>query len=232
MERLDGAIGEIKKSSDATAKILKTIEEIAFQTNLLALNAAVEAARAGEAGRGFAVVAEEVRGLAKRSSEAAKSTAELIAASASSTSAGVEISKETAKDLLEITDKAQQLDGLLAQIAVSSAEEAKGVSHISAAVADIERATQLNAASAEEASSAGEELNGQAQELKEVVDGGHEGEPLAKKAENSGANRLRQALGAGEAPRRLQNAAIQAKETGERRPWSAFRTPPLALEKP
>ena len=93
MERMSGAMDQIQESSREIAKIIKTIDEIAFQTNLLALNAAVEAARAGEAGAGFAVVADEVRSLAQRSAHASRETAEKIESALERSRLGVEISK-------------------------------------------------------------------------------------------------------------------------------------------
>jgi methyl-accepting chemotaxis protein len=91
---LTNAIDKIRGSTEQTANIIKTIDDIAFQTNILSLNAAVEAARAGAAGKGFAVVAEAVRGLAQRSSEAAKSTAALIKEAQVNTEKGVTVSNE------------------------------------------------------------------------------------------------------------------------------------------
>jgi Na+-translocating ferredoxin:NAD+ oxidoreductase RNF subunit RnfB len=138
MTKMSGAINDIRDSGNATAKIVKTIDEIAFQTNLLALNAAIEAARAGDAGKGFAVVAEEVRGLAKRSSEAAKNTEALIQKSIERTGVGVSISEETAAALGEITglaDKMSDLSGkmnaLLSGISNKSAagEKTPGPTH-------------------------------------------------------------------------------------------------------
>jgi methyl-accepting chemotaxis protein len=169
MKRMSEAIDRIKNSASETAKIIKTIDEIAFQTNLLALNAAVEAARAGEAGKGFAVVAEEVRNLARRSAEAAKNTADLIEGAQKNAEAGVNVTAEVAKNLGGIKDSAGKVATLIAEIAAASKEQSQGIDQVNTAVAEMDKVVQQNAANAEESSSASEELSSQAQELNAMV---------------------------------------------------------------
>jgi methyl-accepting chemotaxis protein len=169
MDRMNAAIEEIKRSSDATSRIVKTIDEIAFQTNLLALNAAVEAARAGDAGKGFAVVAEEVRNLAQRAGEAARNTAALIEGSVKDADQGVSVASETAKALKEVTTSVQKVSELVSEIAAASKEQAQGIEQVTAAVAQMNQVTQANAASAEESASAGEELNAQVGQVKGMI---------------------------------------------------------------
>jgi methyl-accepting chemotaxis protein len=169
MKKMGAAIDAIKSSSDQTAKIIQTIDEIAFQTNLLALNAAVEAARAGEAGKGFAVVAEEVRNLAQRSAEAAKNTSALIEESQQNSNSGVESSQEVGQILERIVESSQKVEQLINEVSSASNEQAQGIDQVSTAMTQIDQVTQSNAANSEEAASASEELNAQAKELNEVV---------------------------------------------------------------
>jgi len=169
MTAMAAAMQDIKVSSDDIAKIIKTIDEIAFQTNILALNAAVEAARAGEAGMGFAVVADEVRNLAQRSAQAARETAVKIETAISKTSQGVGISGKVAANLAEIVSKARQVDELVAEVATASREQTEGIKQINSAVGQMDQVTQANAASAEESAAAAEELNAQAHVMKQAV---------------------------------------------------------------
>jgi methyl-accepting chemotaxis protein len=165
MRNLSSAMDRIKQSSDSTAKIVKTIDEIAFQTNLLALNAAVEAARAGDAGRGFAVVAEEVRNLAMRSAEAAKNTANLIEESVKNAESGVSLNQEVLANLDEINQQVNKVTEVMSEITAASEQQTQSVEQIDTAVVQLNQVTQQNAANSEQSAAASEELSGQSEEL-------------------------------------------------------------------
>ncbi|MEI6564318.1 MAG: methyl-accepting chemotaxis protein [bacterium] len=169
MQGMSTAIGEIRQSAQEMAKIIKTIDEIAFQTNLLALNAAVEAARAGEAGKGFAVVAEEVRNLARRSAEAAKTTASLIEGAQKNAETGVQANTKVSNALTTIQGSALKVASLVAEISAASRQQAQGIDQVNVAVSEMDKVIQQNAANAEESASASEELSSQAQELYALV---------------------------------------------------------------
>jgi methyl-accepting chemotaxis protein len=169
MQQMSKAIDRIKASSDATAKIVKTIDAIAFQTNLLALNAAVEAARAGESGRGFAIVAEEVRNLAKRSAEAARNTAAMIEESVKNTESGVEINQRVMNDLGEITSQVNLVSSVMVEIAASSEHQQKSVENVMNAVSQLTKMTQQYVSNSSQSAIAAEALSGQADAMQDLV---------------------------------------------------------------
>ncbi|ADK84678.1 methyl-accepting chemotaxis sensory transducer [Desulfarculus baarsii DSM 2075] len=162
MSSLIDSMSEMNRASEETAKIVKTIDEVAFQTNLLALNAAVEAARAGEAGAGFAVVAEEVRNLAMRAAEAAKNTTGLIDDIVRRIKDGAELVGATNQDFTGVAQ-------IIAEIAGSSREQAQGIDQVNAAMVEIDKVVQQSAANAEESAAAAEELNAQSEQMRGFV---------------------------------------------------------------
>ncbi|MEZ5796212.1 MAG: methyl-accepting chemotaxis protein [Paracoccaceae bacterium] len=163
------AMGEIETSAGHITQIIGVIDDIAFQTNLLALNAGVEAARAGEAGKGFAVVASEVRALAQRSSQAAKEIKELIGSSTDHIRRGVDQVNMTGTALAAVVARVGEMATLVKSIAGAAIEQSRGLSEINVGVAQLDQVTQQNAAMAEQAGMATQDLNLRADGLARLV---------------------------------------------------------------
>jgi methyl-accepting chemotaxis protein len=194
------AMDKISKSSQEISQIIAMIDEIAFQTNLLALNAGVEAARAGEAGRGFAVVASEVRGLAQRSAEAAKSIKTLIQQSTSQVQQGSKLVTETGKTLQTIIGQLSEINGAVAAIAHSAAEQAGSLAEINGAATQLDQTTQQNAAMVEELTAASHSLASDAEVMDKLVGGfkltqGERGDKVSDKARTKSRNRAQENAG-------------------------------------
>ncbi|MCU0623223.1 MAG: methyl-accepting chemotaxis protein [Gemmatimonadaceae bacterium] len=167
LRALDDALRRIRTTAEATSKVVRTIDEIAFQTNLLALNAAVEAARAGDAGRGFAVVADEVRALATRSSEAARQTAELIDESLHAVTQGAALGEDAVQGITQVDARITGLASAMDRMADASAEQTRNVDVVVEALEALTDLTTQSAATAQETSAAAEELRGQSEQLTE-----------------------------------------------------------------
>jgi methyl-accepting chemotaxis protein len=159
----------ITESSRKIADIIGVIDGIAFQTNILALNAAVEAARAGEQGRGFAVVASEVRNLAQRSAQAAKEIKHLIDDSVTRVDSGSELVQRAGQTMGEVVSAVQRVTDIMGEISSATEEQSSGIGQVNLAIAQMDQATQQNAALVEQAAAAAGSLEEQARRLKDAV---------------------------------------------------------------
>ncbi len=169
MSEMLKSMDQINSTSSDISKIIKAIDEIAFQTNLLALNAAVEAARAGKYGKGFAVVAEEVRNLAARSAEAAKTTTDLIENSVKEVERGVDNAQKTDEVLKEISTSVTKINDMVSEISSGSTEQQSGIEEINKGLTQVNNVVQQNSSISEETASASEELSGQSTNLQHLI---------------------------------------------------------------
>ena len=169
VSRVVSTMSDIDAASRKIVDIISVIDGIAFQTNILALNAAVEAARAGEQGRGFAVVAGEVRSLAQRSAAAAREIKELIGDSVLKVQAGTELVGHAGVTMHEVVDSIARVTAIMADISAASGEQTMGIELVNQAIAQMDQATQQNAALVEEAAAASEAMHEQSRRLTETV---------------------------------------------------------------
>ncbi len=125
---------QLAESSQEVSQIVAIISNISEKTNLLAFNASIEAARAGENGQGFRVVADEVRRLADRVTDATREiqllvtniqqeTTEVLKAMEVGTAevvAGTQSVEETKETLKDLADLSQTIDNYLQTISSST----------------------------------------------------------------------------------------------------------------
>jgi methyl-accepting chemotaxis protein len=241
MAEMTSAMDSIEQSSAEVAKIVKSIDEIAFQTNILALNAAVEAARAGEQGRGFAVVASEVRSLAGRSADAAKEIKTLINNSVEKVEGGSQLVAQAGQTMSEIVTSVQRVTDIIGEITAASAEQAEGIAQVNSSVGELDQMTQQNAALVEEAAAASSSMREQAHRLAQVVaafkldasnSSGQPGQraalrhakpnqalskPSASKSQNTSEGKMLLGSSAGQQGRKKSSA-----ESGKEDSWESF----------
>jgi len=117
-------MSELQAAAKEISKVTESITEISEQINLLALNATREAARAGDAGKGFAVVANQIKELAKLTSEATSEIRENI-------SRVQETSGETTKEITTITQVINNINEIITSIASSVEEQSVAIKEIS-----------------------------------------------------------------------------------------------------
>ena len=170
MRQVVDNMNDIATRAEEIASIVGMIDSISFQTNLLALNASIEAARAGEHGRGFAVVAGEVRMLATRSADSARSIRTLIDGVTTQIKSGGQVAHTAGNTIEEAVKSITQVNQLIADIAAASKEQAMGIRQVSQVVTEMDGVTQQNATLVEQASSSMTSLEGQAADMASLVE--------------------------------------------------------------
>ena len=175
-QEANSTITQLGESSTEIGNVIKVITSIAEQTNLLALNATIEAARAGEAGKGFAVVANEVKELAKQTSQATEDIGQKIATTQSDAQGAVKAIEQVSGIINKINDisntiasAVEEQSATTNEMARNVSEAARGTGEIGQNIAHMASAAQGAKGSATEVQVAAQGFTQMAAELQRLI---------------------------------------------------------------
>ncbi|MGJ7541739.1 methyl-accepting chemotaxis protein [Variovorax sp. LT1R16] len=180
---VNGKLAVLNEKAGNINQVVTTITNVANQTNLLSLNAAIEAEKAGEYGRGFVVVATEIRRLADQTAVATYDIEQIVREIQSSVSAGVmgmdKFSEEVRRGMADMQQVGEQLSQIIQQVQTLAPRvqmvnegmgaQATGAEQINQALSQLSEATQQTVESLRHSSSAIDELNLVANDLRSGV---------------------------------------------------------------
>jgi len=130
-------IDDLSQAAQAIGSFTETINSISSQTNLLALNATIEASRAGEAGKGFGVVANEIKELARQTSEATEEINKKVEGIQNSTYASSQDIQEVMKVIREVNEFISDIAESVDQQTESTKEIAENINQASQGVQEV-----------------------------------------------------------------------------------------------
>lgn len=149
-EESSGQMDLLGKAALAVGKVVETITDISQQVNLLALNATIEAARAGESGKGFAVVANEIKALAKQTSDATLDIKGKITDIQTSTGGAVSGIDEISKVIRTINEIVGTIAAAVEEQSSATQEISNNISQASGGIQEVnENVTQSSAVAVE-----------------------------------------------------------------------------------
>lgn len=179
-EAAKGTVADLGTASTQIENVTEIITSIAEQTHLLALNATIEAAHAGAVGKGFAVVAQEVKDLARQTTDASGDVRRVVADMRTGSRNAVEAMTDVTAVIQEVNANqstiaaaVEEQNATTRMIGMSAATAATGSSEIARNVEGVAAAARDVTAGAGQTEAAANELAQMASELRTVLSGFH-----------------------------------------------------------